>query len=359
MEPRCDGSEPEPRLVEPQVIEPQVMESRETDLQEKEPRLMEPRVIEPQVMESRETDLQEKEPRLTESKDTELRCSHCGAPIERQAKGYKRKSLLSLTDLRSASRLFPDLNPVQAFLCFSCVRLVYNRTKKSGKKRVFVDPQAARRPAPPRSVPEEPPPPKKLKPRQKAAPNEHDYASQDSEPAARPEPPQTRRLRRGPIPRICRYLQKKNLSSALNLLLQVTGFRTALIRTCSRIIGQERKALVSDLQGPFRRTFSPEALAAFSWDQTTSWAQHKAPLTLACLRATFPPDRKLQKQTAAHGVGGEAAGGPEDQRPAVGVSVQQLAALLLPADGVQPGDAAPPLPRQALQHHQQPRTVAV
>lgn len=219
----------------------------------------------------------------------EHRCSRCDALIPRQAKGYKRKSLLSLTDLKTARRLFPDLDPAQAFLCFSCVRLVYQRTKRSGKKRVYVDPQAAPRRASTARPPEDPPPPKKLKQRLKAALNEHDYASTNPEPTTRTEPPPTRRVRRGPIPQICGYLQKKNLRSALNLLLQVSGFKEALIRTCSKVINKERQSLVNDPDGPFRKTFSPSSLAAFSWDQTTSWAEQRAPLTVACLRSMFPP----------------------------------------------------------------------
>ncbi|XP_069008879.1 uncharacterized protein [Embiotoca jacksoni] len=235
----------------------------------------------------------------------EPRCSRCDAPIDRQAKGYKRKSLLSLTDLRSARKLFPDLNPTNAFLCFACVRLVYQRTKKCGKKRVYVDPQAPRRPGPSArpipSVPEEPPPPKKLKQRLKTASNEHDYASQDPAPAPRVDPQPSRRVRRGPIPLICGYLQKRNLNSAMNHLLQVSGFKEALIKTCSKVICKERKAMVNDLDGPYRKTFSPDNLSAFSWDKTTSWAGEKAPLTVACLRAMFPPAKRIQKQTVNHG----------------------------------------------------------
>ncbi|XP_023286175.1 uncharacterized protein LOC111672837 isoform X1 [Seriola lalandi dorsalis] len=247
----------------------------------------------------------------------EHRCSHCGAAIERQTKGYKRKSLLSLTDRRSAQKLFPDLNPAEAFLCFACVRLVFQRTKKSGNKRVYVDPQPRSCPAPPArsaaSVPAEPPPPKKLKKRLKTTLNEHDYASQDPSPSPRSDPPPARRIRRGPIPQICGYLRKKNFSSALNRLLQVSGFREALIKTCSKIISGERKQMVNDLDGPYRKTFSPENLSAFSWDKTTSWAEEKAPLTVACLRAMFPPAKKIQKQMVNYGRGNNPRQMTEDE----------------------------------------------
>ncbi|XP_044023797.1 uncharacterized protein LOC122862399 isoform X3 [Siniperca chuatsi] len=235
------------------------------------------------------------------------RCGHCDAPIQRQAKGYKRKSLLSLIDLKSAQKLFPDLNPQEAFLCFACVRNVYQRTKKCGKRRIYVDPHPPSRPAPAArsapSVPGEPPPPKKLKKRLKTMLNEHDYASQDPAPSPRPDPPPARRVRRGPISQVCGYLRKKNFTSALNRLLQVSGFKEALLRVCGKIISTERKEMANDLEGPYRKTFSPENLAAFGWDTTTSWAEEKAPLTVACLRSMFPPAKKIQKQIVNYSPG--------------------------------------------------------
>ncbi|KAK5917352.1 hypothetical protein CgunFtcFv8_012249 [Champsocephalus gunnari] len=236
----------------------------------------------------------------------ELRCSHCESPIERQAKGYKRKSLLTLIDIKSAEKLFPGLNPREAFLCFSCVRQVYQKTKKNGKRRVFVDPNppscAAPSTRPASSIPGEPPPLKKLKKRLKTQMNEHDYATQDQEPGSR-RPPPARRLRRGPVSQVSGFLRKRNFSSALNRLLQETGFREALIKVCGKIISNERKQMVNDLEGPFRKPFSPENLSAFSWDQTTSWAEGKAPLTVACLRSMFPPAKKIQKLTVNYSPG--------------------------------------------------------
>ncbi|XP_045899378.1 uncharacterized protein LOC123967349 [Micropterus dolomieu] len=61
--------------------------------------------------------------------------------------------------------------------------------------------------------------------------------------------------------------------------------------------------MVNDLDGPFRKTFSPENLSAFSWDKTTSWAEEKAPLTVACLRSMFPPAKKIQKQIVNYSPG--------------------------------------------------------
>lgn len=69
----------------------------------------------------------------------------------------------------------------------------------------------------------------------KASLEEHDYASQD--PA--PSPQLARHIRRGPIPRICSSLQKKNLTSALNWLLEINGFKEALMKTCIKIISSE------------------------------------------------------------------------------------------------------------------------
>ncbi|XP_070776760.1 uncharacterized protein [Enoplosus armatus] len=230
------------------------------------------------------------------------RCSHCDCPIQRQAKGYKRKSLLSLIDLKSAQKLFPDLNPQDAFLCFACVRNVYQKTKKCGKRRIYVDPHPPSRPVPPArpapsdSLSGEPRPLKKLKKRLKTTLNEHDYASQDQAPPSRSDPPPARRVRRGPMSLVCGYLRKKNFTSALNRLLQVSGFKEALIKVCGKIISSERKEMVNDLEGPYRKTFSPETLSAFSWNKTTSWAEEKAPLTVACLRSMFPPPKKIQKQ---------------------------------------------------------------
>ncbi|XP_076604644.1 uncharacterized protein LOC143331540 isoform X3 [Chaetodon auriga] len=232
------------------------------------------------------------------------RCSVCDAPIPRQAKGYKRKSLLSLIDRKSARALFPHLNTQEAFLCFGCVRNVYQKTKKCGKKRIYVDPKSPDRPAP--SVPAEPPPPKKLKKRLKTTLNEHDYASQEPTPSPGPDPPLARRVHRGPMAQVCVYLRRKNFTSALNRLLQVSGFTEALIKLCRKTISNERKVMVNDLDGPYRRTFSPENLSAFSWDKTTSWAEEKAPLTVACLRSMFPPPKKLQKQMVNYSPGNKA-----------------------------------------------------
>lgn len=61
--------------------------------------------------------------------------------------------------------------------------------------------------------------------------------------------------------------------------------------------------MVNDLEGPYRKTFSPENLSAFSWDMTTSWAEEKAPLTMACLRSMFPPAKKIQKQIVNYSPG--------------------------------------------------------
>ncbi|XP_070697913.1 uncharacterized protein [Pempheris klunzingeri] len=228
------------------------------------------------------------------------RCSCCAAPIPPQAKGYKRKSLLSLLDRRSARTLFPDLDPRDAFLCFGCVRDVYQRTKKCGKRRTYVDPNPPHRPAAPARpglpLPGDPPPPKKLKKRLRCPLDEHDYASQDPAPSSRPDPPAARRLRRGPISQVCAHLRRKNYSSALNRLLQLSGFREALVRVCGRVISTERKQMLSDEDGPYRTPFGPDALAAFGWDRATSWAEEKAPLTAACLRSMFPPAKKIQRQ---------------------------------------------------------------
>ncbi|XP_070834905.1 uncharacterized protein [Chaetodon trifascialis] len=238
------------------------------------------------------------------------RCSVCDAPIPRQAKGYKRKSLLSLIDRKSARTLFPHLQTQEAFLCFGCVRNVYKKTKKCGKKRIYVDPNPPLRPAAPArpapSVPAEPPPPKKFKKRLKTTLNEHDYASQEPSPSPRPDPPPGRRVRRGPMAQVCAYLRRKNFTSALNRLLQVSGFTEALIRVCRKTISNERKAMVNDLDGPYRKTFSPENLSAFSWDKTTSWAEGRAPLTVACLRSMFPPPKKIQKQMVNYSPGNKA-----------------------------------------------------
>lgn len=175
--------------------------------------------------------------------DMQPRCSHCGREVQRQIKGYKRKSLLTVLDLKSASTLFPRLDPHDAFLCFDCVRDVYHKTKKCGKRRVYVDPNPPTRPAPAArpapSVPAEPPPLKKLKKRLRSALNEHDYASQNPAPSDRTEPPPARRGLRGPISQVCGYLRRRKFSCALNRLLQVNGFKDALLKVCGRIISSE------------------------------------------------------------------------------------------------------------------------
>ncbi|XP_026196227.1 uncharacterized protein LOC113148669 isoform X1 [Anabas testudineus] len=214
----------------------------------------------------------------------EHRCSHCAARLANTPKGYKRRSLLTVLDLRSARILFPHLNPKDAFLCYDCVSVVTRKTKRCGKRRVYVEPV---------SSPGEPPPPKQLKKRPGL--NEHDYASQEPPPAPRPV-----RFRHGGRPRVCDLLQKKNLASNLRRLQQVSGFKEALMKICAKLISSERKAMVNDLDGPLRKTFTPENLSSFSWDKTTSWAEEKAPLTVACLRAMFPPTKKIQKQKLSY-----------------------------------------------------------
>lgn len=193
------------------------------------------------------------------------RCSVCAAPIQRQAKGYKRKSLLSVIDRKSAHKLFPGLNPREAFLCFGCVRNVYQKTKKCGKRRIYVDPNPPPRPAPAArpvpSVPAEPPPPKKLKKRLKTTLNEHDYASQEPAPSPRPDPPPARRVHRGPMAQVCAYLRRKNFTSALNRLLQVSGFTEALIKVCRKIISNEVKHVYS-LQTNFSQKESESSTGA-------------------------------------------------------------------------------------------------
>lgn len=161
----------------------------------------------------------------------------------------KRKSLLSLINGKSARTLFPHLNTQEAFLCFGCVRNVYQKTKKCGKKRIYVDPNPPLRPAAPArpapSVPAEPPPPKKLKKRLRTTLDEHDYASQEPAPSPQPDPPPARRVRRGPMAQVCAYLRRKNFTSALNRLLQVTGFTEALIKVCRKTISSEVRHVCS------------------------------------------------------------------------------------------------------------------
>lgn len=65
----------------------------------------------------------------------------------------------------------------------------------------------------------------------------------------------------------------------------------------------QRKEMANDLEGPYRKTLSPDNLSAFSWDKTTSWAEEKAPLTVACLRSMFPPAKKIQKQIVNYSPG--------------------------------------------------------
>ncbi|XP_067335672.1 uncharacterized protein [Channa argus] len=225
----------------------------------------------------------------------EHRCSHCDARLVNTPKGYKRRSLLKVLDIRSAQILFPDLNPKDAFLCYDCVSVVTRKTKRCGKRRVYVEPEPGPPPdpfAPPAAfAPGEPTAPRQ--PVKRLCVNDHDYASQEPPLAPRL---QTARIRNSGRPRVCDLLQKKNLTSNLRRLQQVTGFKEALIKICAKIISNERKAMVNDLDGPLRKTFTPENLSAFSWDKTTSWAEEKAPLTVACLRAMFPPTKKIQKQ---------------------------------------------------------------
>lgn len=172
------------------------------------------------------------------SPSTKPCCSHCNALIERRNKGYKRKSLLSVTDVRGAQILFPDLNPKHVFLCTACVRLVFQRTEKSGNRRICVGRRPLSSPAgspcPAASVLREAQNLKKLK-----SLEEHDYASQDPAPSPQPDPQPARNIRRGPIPKICSYLRKKNLTMALNRLLEINGFKEALMKTCVTIISSE------------------------------------------------------------------------------------------------------------------------
>ncbi|KAK2826840.1 hypothetical protein Q5P01_021054 [Channa striata] len=225
----------------------------------------------------------------------EHRCSHCDARLVNTPKGYKRRSLLKVLDLRSAQILFPHLNPKDAFLCYDCVSVVTRKTKRCGKRRVYVEAESGRAPNPsaPHAALAPGEPPAAWQPVKRRCVNEHDYASQEPPPAPRPQPA---RVRHSGRPRVCDLLQKKNLTSNLRRLQQVTGFKEALIKVCAKIINNERKAMTNDLNGPFRKTFTPENLSSFSWDKTATWAEEKAPLTVACLRAMFPPTKKIQKQ---------------------------------------------------------------
>lgn len=165
----------------------------------------------------------EAEVRVDLNATKEHRCSHCEARLVNTPKGYKRRSLLTVLDLRSAQILFPHLNPKDAFLCYDCVSVVTRKTKRCGKRRVYVEPV---------SPPGEPPPPKQLKKRPGLS--EHDYASQEPPPAPRPV-----RSRHGGRPRVCDLLQKKNLVSNLRRLQQVSGFKEALMKICTKLISSE------------------------------------------------------------------------------------------------------------------------
>lgn len=156
----------------------------------------------------------------------EHRCSHCEARLVNTPKGYKRRSLLTVLDLRSAQILFPHLNPKEAFLCYDCVSVVTRKTKRCGKRRVYVEPVE------PVSPPGDPPPTKLLKKRPGLS--EHDYASLEPPPAPRPV-----RCRHGGRPRVCDLLQKKNLVSNLRRLQQVSGFKEALMKICTKLISSE------------------------------------------------------------------------------------------------------------------------
>lgn len=148
------------------------------------------------------------------------RCSRCDAPIENTDKGYKRKSLLSVLTRRSAQVLFPHLNPADAFLCYGCVTAVTRKTRRCGRRRVYVEPV----------------PTQQL--RNTTGPNDHDYASQQPPPASR-TPAGPAQLRPRGRPRLCGLMQKKNLMSNLRRLQQVGGFQEALIRVCSKIVCSE------------------------------------------------------------------------------------------------------------------------
>ncbi|XP_028993882.1 uncharacterized protein LOC114847989 isoform X3 [Betta splendens] len=223
-------------------------------------------------------------PQLTETPEVqsslngtkEHRCNHCDARLVNTPKGNKRRSLLTVLDLRSAQILFPHLDPNEAFLCYDCVSVVTRKTKRCGKRRVYVEPVPA---------PEGPLSPKHIK--KKLGLNEHYYASHEPSPAPRPV-----RFRHGGRPRV--------LASNRRRLQQVSGFKEALMKVCAKLISSEHKVMVNDLDGPFRKTFTPENLSAFGWDKTTSWAEQKAPLTVACLRAMFPSTKKIQKQKLSY-----------------------------------------------------------
>ncbi|XP_029982884.1 uncharacterized protein LOC115413890 isoform X2 [Sphaeramia orbicularis] len=225
------------------------------------------------------------------------RCSHCSAPIPRQAKGYRRKSLLSVVDPRSASLLFPHLRHEDAFLCYACVRFVFTRTKRRGKRRVCPE---LLKPGTGTPEPQDGPEFKRSGPFSPLA--EHDYTAPDPARSPGPGPSQTRarprgRPRIGTVSEACDRLSRRRFGSGLRRMLQVPGFKKSLIRVCSGIINKERVQMLRDMDGPYRKPFSTDSQSEFRWDQTTSWAESKAPLTVACLRSMFPPTNRIRKQS--------------------------------------------------------------
>lgn len=115
-------------------------------------------------------------------------------------------------------------------------------------------------------------------------------------------------------------VSKACYKSALKMLWSTKGARKHMMEFWSKQLKEEMKALSRQSDSPFQQKVSSrQPLTSFPWTRCLNWAQEKAPLVTACLKALFPDVKALTK--SSHGLSEEQAQMLLERRTLVSLTV--------------------------------------
>ncbi|KAM8867756.1 uncharacterized protein ACB058_005694 isoform 1-T1 [Synchiropus picturatus] len=211
-------------------------------------------------------------------------CCCCRREFERHGHSFNRRAVHTFTNPETLVWIFPDaVAHEKSFVCETCAQVIRSRghRKRCGRRSVWLRPPA--------------------KPAVKATKSKKGQ-------------------RMGKKTKAAQLVSKACYKSALKMLWSTKGARKHMMDFWSKQLKEEMKALSRQSDSPFQQKVSSrQPLTSFPWTRCLNWAQEKAPLVTACLKALFPDVKALTK--SSHGLSEEQAQMLLERRTLVSLTV--------------------------------------
>ncbi|XP_053723258.1 YTH domain-containing protein 1-like isoform X2 [Synchiropus splendidus] len=189
-------------------------------------------------------------------------CCCCRREFERHGHSFNRRAVHTFTNPETLVWIFPDaVAHEKSFVCETCAQVIRSRghRKRCGRRSVWLRPPA--------------------KPAVKATKTKKGQ-------------------RMGKKTKAAQLVSKACYKSALKMLWSTKGARKHMMDFWSKQLKEEMKALSRQSDSPFQQKVSSrQPLTSFPWTRCLNWAQEKAPLVTACLKALFPDVKALTKSS--------------------------------------------------------------